>query len=316
MKKAGKDIEKALRKREDVLTIEAPSYRGSKLEKYFRESVESSVFRSVDYINICDNPVGKVHIDPFLLGNILMDNFGVSPIAHLTCRNSTLSSIQKRLLGADAAGIKNLLVVSGDGGIGDYGNEFTPSYMSSRGIIDGIKNHLNEGRLMPDHSKRGFEGEEDLKTIENSTDFTVGGVIIPGRKNELRYTKNKIKNGVDFLQTQIVYDKDRIYSFIEELSREVDDCPPILMSVRPVSSFEEIRYIAENIPQVEVPDSLLKEMKRTDEIRDLSIDTVLDIFDFVKNRIKEDSLDVDVGLHIIPGDDHDLSESIVEEVKR
>jgi len=317
MERIDKKIRKSTKKSKEIVTLEAPSYRGSDMENYFEDIIEVSALQNVDYIHLCDNPVGKVHIDPVSLGIQMINEVDIPPIVHLTCRNSTLSSIQKRLLGADALGIKNLLVVSGDGGIGDYSYEFTPSYMNSLEIIDGIKNYLNEGELIPDKSLRSPNLQNDIKTrdLSNSTDFTVGGVVIPERENEVEYVKRKIENGVDFLQTQIIYDKYDIYHFLERLDRQVTKTPPILISLRPVSSLDELRYINDNLPQTDVPEYLLKKMRDSDDAKKFSINMVLDLIDFVKRSAKENSLDLDLGLHLIPGKDRSIYKELIEKVK-
>jgi len=310
------DIKEDLEKRENVITIETPSYRGSDLDDYFDRLSRFDFLKEITHMNVCNNPVGKVHIDPLPISFRLLDQFDISPIAHLTCKNATLSSIQRWLLGADSFGIKNLLIISGDHGIGDYEGEPTPKYMNSVKIIEGVKRYLNNGFLMPDYSKKSIDLPDNTKEkrLDNNTDFTVGGVVIPRRRNEIEYTKKKIEAGVDFLQTQITYDREYMLNFINKLEDEVSDCPPILVSIRPISSLEEIRYIHENIPQVDVPDEIIEKIKDCDDIDSTAVNIAVDMFESVKFFLRDNSSEIDIGLHIIPGDNHEITRKIIKEV--
>ena len=310
-------IDEFCKRRNNPVTIEAMPYRGSDLDKYFYDLEYTGITNTAEYMNVCDNPVGVVHTDPSAIAQQLLERYGIDPIVHVTCNNSNLSTIQRRLLGLDALDIKNLLIVTGDGPIGDYKNEYTPPYMNSVNIIKGIRYYLNQGKLIPDYSDRRYKNNKGIGTseIDNPTEFTVGGVFVPGRTDEINYTIEKINNGADFLQTQIVYDKHQISSFIEDLTDEVERCPPILLSVRPVSSFEEIRYIAENIPQVKVPNTILKGIKESKDLKKFSVEMIQEIITFVEDRIEENSLDVHLGIHIIPGYDYEITKEIIKGIE-
>ncbi len=322
MEEKKEKIDEVCKKEDKPVTIEAIPYRGSNLDEYTTELKKTGITELATFMNICDNPVGKVHTAPISIAHLIKNSLGITPIVHITCKNSTLSSIQRRFLGLDALGINNLLIVSGDGPIGDYRNEYTPSYMNSINLIKGIKDHLNQGKLIPDYSNRRYVKENTNQIddkienfeIENNTDFTVGGVIIPERKGELEYAKNKIECGVDFFQTQIVYDKYHICSFIEDLDAEVKNCPPILLGVRPISSYEEIKFIADNIPQVKVPESQLKEIRNTEDVKEFSADMILEIINFVYDNIERNTSGVELGIHIIPGNNYEITKKIIEEI--
>ncbi|MFW5928722.1 MAG: methylenetetrahydrofolate reductase [Thermoplasmatota archaeon] len=313
-----KNIVKDIEERENIVTLEAPSYRGSDLESYFEQVSKLGYLDKVNYMNICNNPIGKVHIDPIPISYNLVTKYSIPTVTHLTCKNTTLSSIQRWLLGADSLGINNLLVVSGDHGIGDYEGEPTPKYMNSLKIIEGINRYLNQGFLMPDYSD-GIQEIPDYKnnkSLDNPTEFTVGGVLIPGRRNEIRYAKKKIKAGVDFFQTQITYDKENISKFINALNDVYEDCPPILISIRPISSLDEINYIHKNIPEVNVPDKIVKRIKNSSDIESTAIEIALETYTHIKDSSEEDFSDLNIGLHIIPGDNYSLAGKIIEEVKK
>lgn len=312
-----KNIKKDLEEGKNIVTLEAPSYRGSDLESYFERLSEIGYLDKVNYMNICNNPIGKVHIDPLPISHGLSTKYSITPITHLTCKNTTLSSIQRWLLGADSLGINNLLVVSGDHGVGDYEGEHTPKYMNSLKMIEGIKRYLNQGCLMPDYSDSNHEIADckDNKSLDNPTKFTVGGVLIPGRRNEIQYAKKKIKSGVDFFQTQITYDKEKISKFIGVLNDEVEDCPPILISIRPISSLDEIKYIQENIPEVNVPDRIVNSVNNFDDIESAAVDIALETYAHIRDSLEDGSSNPNIGLHIIPGNNYSLAERIIKEVK-
>src|SRR4029450_6793208 len=77
----------------------------------------------VDFINVADSPMARVRMSALTLCYLIQHQVGVETILHFTTRDRSLMGLQSDLLGAQAAGIRNILPLTGDPpSLGDYAN--------------------------------------------------------------------------------------------------------------------------------------------------------------------------------------------------
>ena len=75
----------------------------------------------VDAVNIPENPLARARISSIALAKVIHEQTGLESIAHLTCRDRNLISLQAELLGAHVLGVKTILALTGDPArIGDF----------------------------------------------------------------------------------------------------------------------------------------------------------------------------------------------------
>ena len=297
------------------ITYEIPSPRGGDVSNYIEEVKNYDFLDHLTAVNICNNPVGLVRIDPAPYAYMLKKQIDVETIVHLTCRDSNLSGLQKWLLGAHCLEIKNILAMSGDVSMGDYPAEERVGHINSLELITGIKNYLNKGKLMPELSSKPYRTRNrymnELEELEDPTDFNVGGVLIPARKNEARYAVKKIKAGADFFQTQISYDVEEIIQSLDDIEEKVDDPPSVLVSTTPLSSPSMMSTLIESIPQVSVPEDVKDRFVRTDDFSKESIEFTIEFYERLITRAKEIGLKTKIGAHIIPLQSEENSYEII-----
>lgn len=298
------------------ITYEVPSPRGGNVGEYIEQISGYDFLDKVIGLNVCNNPVGKVRIDPAPFSHLLKREVELEPIAHLTCRDSTLSGLQKWLLGADSLGIKNILAMTGDFAVGDYPAEEKIDTINSLELITGIKKYLNEGQLMPELSTRQSRQRNryltELEDLEKPTDFSVGGVLLPRRGGEAQYAGKKIDAGVDFFQTQITYDPDEILNVLEELEEESERNPPVLVSTAPFASPEEMEFLSDTVPQVNIPNKVQKRLSRAEDFSRESVDYAVEMYTTIREGMKERGLDSKIGAHIIPMRSEEMAADIIK----
>ncbi len=305
-------------KEEDLpLTYEISSPKGGNINDYFDQIRRYNLFKSVTGVNVTNNPVGEVHVDPVPFAYRLIEEFNVNPILHLKCSDSTISGIQRWLLGANSLGINNLLVMSGDSELGDYPRDENPDNLNSLKILKGIKNYLNQGYLMPDFSEHSFDEDlsPDQPQLENETNFTVGAVIVPGRSGEANYAAKKIQAGADFFQTQITYNPKEVIKLLDQLETKVDTYPSILIGVTPLSSKEEMEYIENNIPQVNVPKKVKTRLIESENFISESIQYSLELSKKIREEVQHREISNKIGIHIVPGGSEEVAGNLIKEVK-
>ncbi len=301
------------------ITYEVPSPRGSNVDRYIENIKDLKFLDRLAGLNVYNNPVGKVKIDPAPFAHRILKETDVDPIAHLTCRDATLSGLQKWILGAESLGIKTILAMTGDFAVGDYPAEEKPDTINSLELITGIKKYLNEGKLMPELSTRQSRLRNryltELEDLENPTNLTVGGVLLPRRSQEAEYAAMKIKAGADFFQTQITFDAEEVLDIVERLEGITDRHPPILVSTSPFSSPEEMQYLSDNVPQVNIPTDVQKRLSRAKDFQDESVQFATELYSDILDGANDRQLKTKIGAHIIPMRSEEMAAKIIEGIK-
>ncbi|MFP3871594.1 MAG: methylenetetrahydrofolate reductase [Candidatus Natronoplasma sp.] len=304
-----------LKKERFPITFEVPSPRGGNVEEYIEKIKNYDFLEEVVGLNVCNNPVGRVMIDPAPYAGRILHEVGVEPIAHLTCRDSTLSGLQRWLLGAQSLGVKTILAMTGDYGVGDYPAEEKVDHINSLELITGIKQYLNEGELMPELSAAPYRHRnrylKEVEKIEKKTGFQVGGVIISHRSKEPKYAAQKVEAGADFFQTQICYKAEEILDFLEEFEKRRERNVPVLIGTTPFSSKAQIRNLLDAVPQVTVPDSVKKRLSKADDTSQESIEFSVEFYKEILDGMEDRGLESKIGAHIIPVKHNGISGEII-----
>ena len=153
----------------------------------------------------------------------ILRQFGVTPLAHLTCVCATKDSVGRQLAAMRQQGIENVLALRGD--IPENAGEPSAwAYTHASDLIADIKSH---------------------------SDFCVGGACYPeghvesdNFSDDLRYLKQKIEAGCDFLTTQMFFDNNILYNFLYKI-REAGIVVPVVAGIMPVTNAKQIKRICQ-----------------------------------------------------------------------
>jgi homocysteine S-methyltransferase len=156
------------------------------------------------------------------------------------------------LLGAAAAGIRNVLVLSGDPlPTGPYPDQTTLFDIDAIGLTNVI-HFLNRGVDPGGHA------------VEPPTRFVVGVALHAGAadlERELNRHRWKVEAGADFAVTPPVFDPDALLSLLSSVrARRI----PVLAGLLPLSSLREAEYLSQEVPGVAVPEQILSRMERAE----------------------------------------------------
>ncbi len=146
---------------------------------------------------------------------------GVEVMAHLTCVGQTKEEIHEVLERLEAEGVENIIALRGDPPRGS--TEFVPT-------------------------PGGFQHATDLlRHIKSNFKFGVAAACYPEGHTEsvdldadLKYVKQKVDNGADFLVTQLFYDNRYFFDFVERARAGGIDVP-IIPGVLPVLNSSQVR---------------------------------------------------------------------------
>ena len=172
----------------------------------------------------------------------------------MVCRDRNRLAMQADILGAYAHGIKNMLCLSGDHQqLGDHPTAKGVFDIDSMQLIHMVKCMRDEGKLMS-----GGDIEEPPRIF-------IGAVANPFAEpfnwRVYRLAK-KVKVGVDFIQTQCVYNMDKFRKWIQQANdMGLTEKVYILAGVTPIKSIDMARYMKAKVPGMDVPDEIIKRLQ-------------------------------------------------------
>jgi len=206
----------------------------------------------VDVISIPDGQRAGARISALSLAVLIEQQAGIETLLHYACRDRNLLGIQSDLLGAHAMGLRNLMLVTGDPGrVGDYPDATAVFDVDSIGLTN-VVSRLNQGC------------DVGGQTIGAPTGFHIGVSVNPAASNlddELRRFAYKVEAGAEYVVTRPIFD---VRGFEEFLKHIETARLPVVAGVFPFESARNAEFMANEVPGVRVPDTLLDRMRRAD----------------------------------------------------
>lgn len=154
----------------------------------------------------------------------LYHNYGVNSLAHLTCVSSTKDYVHRVVSRLKEENLENILALRGD---------------------------LPKDRtIILEHAEYKYASEliYDLKQLG---DFCIGGACYPeghtesnNKEEDIKYLKEKVDAGCEFLTTQMFFDNNIFYNFLYRI-REKGITVPVIAGIMPVTNGKQMKRICE-----------------------------------------------------------------------
>ena len=155
------------------------------------------------------------------LAKRIKELYGVPSLAHLTCVSSTRETVRERINAIIAAGIQNVMALRGD----------IPEHMKGSDRSNWDYHYAVE--LVHELKNSGF-------------DFCIGAACYPEihpesstQKDDIRYLKEKVDAGCDFLTTQMFFDNNLLYNFLYKI-REAGITVPVIPGIMPITNANQV----------------------------------------------------------------------------
>jgi methylenetetrahydrofolate reductase (NADPH) len=251
MMKSESNLEKILEAGHFAFTGELGPPRGTNVEEVKKKA--AYLKGSVDAVNITDNQTAVVRMASWAASVILIQE-GLEPNFQMVCRDRNRLAMQSDILGAYAHGIRNILCISGDHQkFGDHPNAMGVFDIDSMQLISLVKKMRDEGKFLS-------EAELDVPPR-----MFIGAASNPfAEPFEWRVHRlaKKINAGVDFIQTQCIYNMDKFRDFMKKVvDMGLHEKCYILAGVTPMKSVGMAQYMAKSVPGMDVPEALIKRLR-------------------------------------------------------
>ena len=198
----------------------------------------------VEYLDVTDNYTARARMNGIMASAAIEREVGIETIPHLTPRDSTVMGLESILLGAHAAGLRNILAITGDPpDTGDYPGSTGVYEVDSIGLCR-IMQKLNAGE--------SYAG----KALDAPTSFFYGVAVNPTADDvdeELRRFEQKLDAGAQFAITQSQFD----FSHFDRFEQLLGGWPiPVLLGVFYVTSYPLALRLHNEVPGMLVPEAV------------------------------------------------------------
>ena len=209
--------------------------------------------------NVTDNPQSMAYMSSLVASYVVQRDAGMETVYQLRCSDRNRLALTADVLGAAALGLKNILALTGDHVcLGDNPGAKPVYDLDAVLLTYMIRKMVDEG--------------VDLagKPIHEPPKLHVGVAANPNAdplEAEVMKLKRKEVAGAEFVQTQVIYDMEKVdglFEIYDQYSIKV----PVLIGIFPMKNYGVADYFDKNIPGVSVPEDLLETFKRASEITD------------------------------------------------
>jgi len=208
----------------------------------------------VDAINVTDNQTSVCRLCS-LASCIRLKLMGLEPVLQMVTRDRNRIALQSDILGAASFGINNILCLTGDHQhFGDHANCINVFDLDSIQLIQTVKMMRDEGRLLGGHE------------FQSKPQMFIGAAANPfaGPNVELRVARlaKKAAAGVQFIQTQCIYNMDTMKTFMKLMvDRGLHEKVAILAGITPMKNVGMARYMQKRVPGIDVPEEIVERLK-------------------------------------------------------
>ena len=253
-----------------------------------------------DAVNLTDSPGAKVHMSALTAAIILAQN-DIEPILQLTVRDRNRLALQGDLVGASALGVHNILCLSGDDPkIGDQPETIAVNDIDSLTLVATADLMRRKGKF------------PSGRLIEPPPKFCIGGAEVPteGKPNTEKIL-NKIKTGINFFQTQYVFDK----KILKEYMKVLDDAGILektffIIGLGPFTSAKSAKWMNNYLFGVNVPEKIIKRLEQSKDEKEESKKICLELI----HHFKE--INGVMGVHLMGHNKEEIIAEIIQESRK
>jgi methylenetetrahydrofolate reductase (NADPH) len=218
-------IDQILEERRPVFSFEFFPPRDDEGMARLRKALSELKQDQPSYVSVTYGAGGSTRDRTIEVTKWIKQELGIEAMAHLSCVGTTVDELRGILDEVEEAGIDNVLALRGDPPRGE--TEWRPH-------PGGLHYSTELAALIAEHY-----------------DFCIGAACFPevhpeapDMAHDIRFLKEKIASGATFLITQLFFDNDFYFDFVDE-ARAAGITVPIIPGIMPVTNFGQIKRFTE-----------------------------------------------------------------------
>jgi len=190
---------------------------------------------------------------------LIQHKYNIDAVPHVICNGFTKEETEDFLIELHYLGISNLLAIKGDN------SAFQKPVAYGRSINNYASDLVEQINAM----NNGIYLEKELLDA-SPTNFSIGIAGYPEKhfeapnlSTDLKFTKQKVDAGADYIVTQMFYDNSKFYQYTK-LAKEIGIDVPIIPGIKILTSKKQLSSVPRNF-YIDLPEDLIDEVMEADD---------------------------------------------------
>lgn len=200
----------------------------------------------------------------------IQQKYGIPAVPHIICSGYSKSETEYALIDLNFLGIDNLLILRGDKA--KHENRFVP--------VENGHSYAYELEQQVNNFNEGYFIDGTKMDIVNEHKFSYGVAGYPEKHDEapnfdmdLANLKHKVDLGASYIVTQMFFDNEKYYNFVERC-RQIGITVPIIPGLKPIINLNQLTVLPK-VFHVDLPNGLAQELakcKSNDEAKQIGVE--------------------------------------------
>ncbi len=189
------------------------------------------------------------------IASAIQNKYGITAVPHIICKGFTRDETEYALIDLNFLGVHDLLLLQGDAKGPDKSTD--PKEVNL---------HASDLQAQVNDFNRGIYADGDPFEA-NATPFSYGMACYPEKheaapnmKSDLKYAKMKVDNGASYLVTQMFFDNQKYYDFVERCRKEGINVP-IIPGIKPVVFRNQLNVLP-RVFRSDIPEPFASELAK------------------------------------------------------
>ncbi len=213
----------------------------------------------------------------------LMHKYNVDTVPHIICGGFTKEETEYALIDLNFLGIDNVLALRGDCIKGQKTFEKTPGGHNFASDLVSQIHSMNQGTYLSDE----LQNPTPTKFCIGVAGYPEKHFEAPNLKTDLKFLKQKIANGADYIVTQMFFDNAKFFEFVDKC-RADGITVPIIPGIKPITSKSQIYNLPRNF-YIDMPDALIDAIdncRTEDDVKNVGVEWAIEQSkELIKNKV-------------------------------
>jgi methylenetetrahydrofolate reductase (NADPH) len=181
----------------------------------------------------------------------IMNKYHVDAVPHLICGGFSREETENALIDLAFLGIDNVLALRGDNAKGE--NTFKPESNGNANALELLEQiqNLNNGVYLDEELTDAFP----TKFCAGVAGYPEKHHDAPNLKSDMSFLKRKVEAGAEFIVTQMFYNNDKYFEFVDSC-REAGITIPIIPGLKPLTTRKQL-FVLPKIFHIDLPEDLV-----------------------------------------------------------
>ena len=195
--------------------------------------------------------------------------YDVDTVPHVLCGGFTKEETEYLLVDCDYLGIQNVMALRGDAmSHQKYFEKTNGGHPFAKDLVTQI-NDLNSGKYL-----------HDVIETSHKSNFCIGvagypekHLESPSMQTDLKYLKEKVDAGADYIVTQMFFDNQKYFDFVNA-AKQIGIDVPIIPGIKPIAVARHLQLLPQ-VFRIDLPEALIKAVqncKTNKEVRQVGIE--------------------------------------------